>query len=1066
MKKIIFLAIAFSFFQTTFAQLSNFTLAVTKTDETCLGNGTLNFNVSGTTAGSTIIYNIYRLPDVTTPIAVLSLNTFTGLNAGTYRVVAIQSIGALSGSQQQEITINNLIVPLAYQIDEQDVTCGQDGRITVNVTSGNAVQYEIFQGPIIRPLQSSNVFSNLVAGQYTVRVFNSCGEAIVQTITILSKSTDFQFHPYVPVQEFIENCNTLYVVNAIEPIDVSNGIIVYPLTVECTIFPPTGPPIVQTQTITSGDLYFQHINHTIPFYNQPYSYNIKVTNGCGQLIEKNRNCNFPFGAEMYTVNCSQGFYIYIYNGFPPYTVNFLSAPATFDASLYNSEHPGPFDGSPTYYNSNYQAPYGIYQVQVTDSCGNNYSSYFDFQPSVAEPPFIVTDEGCNIGDGIITIYPYDNLLQSVTIVNAPTTYTENLPHTVNILQDQFQINVNNLPVGDYEIIVTDVCGIEYNYSATIYGYSDEFSVNILQNCNSFDIELNYSDNTMGQYYFFGLQKYNTTTGQWEHPLTGLPDDGVWLSSINALPLLNNTINNNFTGNGTFRVVRRFQKTGGLCVKVLSEFTISSNPKFNDVYSFACSNSTYDVIINASGVAPLQYRIVEKNGQPFVVQNGNSPVFLGLPAAHYKFQVEDGCGNILNSEFDIPRPFSFVITPTSFCDGQPASFTVPNFDILEYQWWKDNDVTNILSTTNTLQFPSFNYATDVGVYHVRVWYNNPNSCIDFVLDYQIHPSSNIVNAGQNNTVSYCGNQGVINLNSLIIGTYTPGGAWQELSNSGTLTGNLWNSLSVDYGTYQFEYTVNGSCGTSDSSLITITLKEIPQTPVASVNPIICDTQNLELFATTIPNVTYSWTGPNGFTSTQQNPVIASISSLNSGIYSVKVTKNGCDSTVSSVNVSVNSLPQFSISGECNGNNYIITATPEAVSSMALNWSGPNGYTSNSSSITITGLPIGIYSLTATDVNGCSTTNSINVIRTICEIPNGISPNGDGSNDNFNLAGFDVKKIKIFNRYGMLVYELSDYLDQWHGQTKNGNILPSGTYYYYLELGNGEAKTGWVYLALTE
>ncbi len=1061
MKKIIFLAIAFSFFQTTFAQLSNFTLAVTKTDETCLGNGTLNFNVSGTTAGSTIIYNIYRLPDVTTPIAVLSLNTFTGLNAGTYRVVAIQSIGALSGSQQQEITINNLIIPLAYQLTGEREICGNDGKITVNVTSGVALQYEIFQGPIIRPLQSSNVFSNLVAGQYTVRVFNDCGEGVTQTYTVLSGTAGLE----IGLPSSYPDCTSSTINVNFGILNSPSNVIKYPLTVTITVFPPGGgTPINYNQTIDSGSetqiYFFQEI---ILYPNQTYSYNITVVDGCGNIHIRNgsgANSNTIPQVIVSNMSCT-GYEIFIFDA---QSAILIAAPSTYNVVLPYTLYIDPVYN--TFHLNNVQQ--GTYTFLTTNVCGQQFtqSVTVDAASSIL---YLASAIGCENNRGSIV---GGSDLQSVIIIAAPQTYSNLLPHNVSNQIDTFGYFVlNDLPSGIYTVSITDICGNNLIEDIEIGEVTEIVNVDIIRHCGSFDINLNFDwiVHPLNFIYTnkFWLQRLNPITNEWENPASGsVYVPGTLLNNLNSIELFNNSINYNFAYQGTFRIIKSFHTVQGNCVKSIYQFNYNGLPQINDVYSFACSNSTYDVIINASGVAPLQYRIVEKNGQPFVVENSNSPVFLGLPAAHYKFQVEDGCGNILNSEFDIPRPFSFVITPTSFCDGQPASFTVPNFDILEYQWWKDNDVTNILSTTNTLQFPSFNYATDVGVYHVRVWYNNPNSCIDFVLDYQIHPSSNIVNAGQNNTVSYCGNQGVINLNSLIIGTYTTGGAWQELSNSGTLTGNLWNSLSVDYGTYQFEYTVNGSCGTSDSSLITITIKEIPQTPVASVNPIICDTQNLELFATTIPNVTYSWTGPNGFTSTQQNPVIASISSLNSGIYSVKVTKNGCDSTVSSVNVSVNSLPQFSISGECNGNNYIITATPEAVSSMALNWSGPNGYTSNSSSITITGLPIGIYSLTATDVNGCSTTNSINVIRTICEIPNGISPNGDGSNDNFNLAGFDVKKIKIFNRYGMLVYELTDYLDQWHGQTKNGNILPSGTYYYYLELGNGEAKTGWVYLALTE
>lgn len=66
---------------------------------------------------------------------------------------------------------------------------------------------------------------------------------------------------------------------------------------------------------------------------------------------------------------------------------------------------------------------------------------------------------------------------------------------------------------------------------------------------------------------------------------------------------------------------------------------------------------------------------------------------------------------------------------------------------------------------------------------------------------------------------------------------------------------------------------------------------------------------------------------------------------------------------------------------------------------------------------------------------------------CVVPKGISPNGDGSNDGFNLEIFNLVELKIFNRYGMEVYNHGEgYVDQWKGQDKNNRELPSGTYYY--------------------
>ncbi len=94
--------------------------------------------------------------------------------------------------------------------------------------------------------------------------------------------------------------------------------------------------------------------------------------------------------------------------------------------------------------------------------------------------------------------------------------------------------------------------------------------------------------------------------------------------------------------------------------------------------------------------------------------------------------------------------------------------------------------------------------------------------------------------------------------------------------------------------------------------------------------------------------------------------------------------------------------------------------------------------------------------------CSFSESVMLMGFRCAIPKGVSANADGKNDAFNLTGLGVRELKIFNRYGMVVYEKTEYSNEWHGQNKDGNILPSGTYYYHLLQHSGESKTGWVYL----
>jgi hypothetical protein len=65
--------------------------------------------------------------------------------------------------------------------------------------------------------------------------------------------------------------------------------------------------------------------------------------------------------------------------------------------------------------------------------------------------------------------------------------------------------------------------------------------------------------------------------------------------------------------------------------------------------------------------------------------------------------------------------------------------------------------------------------------------------------------------------------------------------------------------------------------------------------------------------------------------------------------------------------------------------------------------------------------------------------------------------------------DIVKIEIFNRYGVKVFEMNDYMDQWCGQdASDGNIdseelLPVGTYFYVIQFGSErEPIISWIYL----
>jgi gliding motility-associated-like protein len=105
----------------------------------------------------------------------------------------------------------------------------------------------------------------------------------------------------------------------------------------------------------------------------------------------------------------------------------------------------------------------------------------------------------------------------------------------------------------------------------------------------------------------------------------------------------------------------------------------------------------------------------------------------------------------------------------------------------------------------------------------------------------------------------------------------------------------------------------------------------------------------------------------------------------------------------------------------------------------------------------------YKLKVTSTDDCvaSSLVTVTVINTIIP-PNTFSPNGDGQNDTWNIKGLDSypqSVTLVFNRYGSIVYKSTGYTNPWDGHF-NGKPMPTGTYYYTIDLKNGTILTGWV------
>ncbi|MDP3645378.1 MAG: hypothetical protein Q8S54_19610, partial [Bacteroidota bacterium] len=258
-----------------------------------------------------------------------------------------------------------------------------------------------------------------------------------------------------------------------------------------------------------------------------------------------------------------------------------------------------------------------------------------------------------------------------------------------------------------------------------------------------------------------------------------------------------------------------------------------------------------------------------------------------------------------------------VSPTSVCIGGSltalsvsASGGTPS---LNYQWYS-NTVNN--NTTGTLISGATNssYTPSTSIAGTTYYYCTVNAtgggcgtatsstATVTILPLPVDPVS--ANVDRTN---YCSDDtGTISL-SLAGGS----GAtiqWFTSICAGTSVG-VGNPLIIDSPTSTTTYfgRWENSCGSSNCASVTTIVIASPSTPTASNNGPVCAGSTLSLSTPTVSGATYSWTGPNSFSSGLQNPSITSTTTTASGTYSVTVTVNGCTSSVGMTTATVNAIP---------------------------------------------------------------------------------------------------------------------------------------------------------------
>jgi gliding motility-associated-like protein len=253
-----------------------------------------------------------------------------------------------------------------------------------------------------------------------------------------------------------------------------------------------------------------------------------------------------------------------------------------------------------------------------------------------------------------------------------------------------------------------------------------------------------------------------------------------------------------------------------------------------------------------------------------------------------------------------------------------------------------------------------------------------------------------------------------------------------------------------------FSANAFCTYSQSYAAQPSCSACPVT--ASNNGPICAKDTLFLNATSLPGATYSWTGPGGFSSTLQNPVIPNTNTSDTGSYVVTISTTPACTSTSSTTFALLPGPVPVVLSDATV--YLGTsATLVASGGSSYSWNPGTGLSCVFCNSTVaTPDQTTRYCATVTDL-GCSDSACVTVsVHIPChsdsnlEVPNAFTPNGDTYNDEFCLLGWDECvssfQIFIFDRWGERVYESQDPSFCWNGYFK-GKSLDPGVYIYFIK-----------------
>ena len=392
----------------------------------------------------------------------------------------------------------------------------------------------------------------------------------------------------------------------------------------------------------------------------------------------------------------------------------------------------------------------------------------------------------------------------------------------------------------------------------------------------------------------------------------------------------------------------------------------------------CGNNGCLTVTIVGGTSPYDYVWFDNFGNSFPATL-NSPFSTNqkcnLPAGDYFCVITDATGStcttsnvtIANTAAQLGTFVSNNISCFGYCDGEINGFAFNGSGVYSFTWSDDPNMGNILSTTGTLSNAC------AGVYFVEL-NDIGNLCIDtFPVLITEPPALDIVI--DNVTDVTCSGFGDGSINVTATGPGILSYDWQDEFGNGVASSE--DLINVNGGIYSLILSNNNSC----SDTITDTILEPSALVITLVDSLNVSCAGLLDGAIDIDvtggngNVSYAWSGPNGFTDNVQD-----LSSLECGLYDVTVTDPlGCNASYTHnipcptpINITLDSLVEVSCFGLSDGEIHISVSggTPSLNSGYNFSWNG-NAFNTED----LTGISAGSYSVEVTDSNLCLSTFGI-------------------------------------------------------------------------------------------